>query len=483
MRLGHSHRYYPRSLLRLLAIGFAVVAAPLVLALVNAALSVQDLARQSESTIDQAAQAARGSRLLMEQALSMERIVRQYVILDDSGVLVDYMKIRANFKLTTSELSLLPLDETQLAALNRTIDWEQALFERLGKLLGPPAERAQLVRGYVDLSEMAKAVLNESTLLIDREVNRVRDSAADTQRLLYLQLYAALLLGLLIAALFAFLIARPIGQVDRAIRQLGAAEFTAPIRVHGPRDLEYLGAQLEWLRRRLIALEEQKLRFLRHVSHELKTPLTALREGAELLADGTAGALSAQQREIVSILQANGAQLQRLIEDLLDYQRTVAAIGQLDRKQLDVADVARAVADAHKLAAAARSIKLEVAAYPTPVFADRAKLRTLLDNLVSNAVKHSPEGGTITIEVSQSDGAACVDVIDRGPGVARENREKVFDWFFRGERAPGERVQGSGLGLAITQELVRAHEGTIELVDASAGAHFRVKLPIGEGVA
>jgi two-component system, NtrC family, sensor histidine kinase GlrK len=483
MRLGLSHRYYPRSLLRLLAIGFAVVAAPLVLALVNAALSVQDLARQSESTIDQAAQAARGSRLLMEEALSMERIVRQYVILDDSGLLVDYMKIRANFKRTTSELSLLPLDEGQLAALNRTIDWEQALFRTLGKPLGTAAERGQLVQGYVDLSEMAKAVLNESTLLIDREVNRVRESAADTQRLLYLQLYAALLLGLLIAALFAFLIARPIGQLDRAIRQLGAAEFSSPIRVQGPGDLEYLGEQLEWLRRRLVALEEQKLRFLRHVSHELKTPLTALREGTELLADGTAGTISAQQREIVSILQANGVQLQRLIEDLLDYQRTVAAIGQIDRKPLDVADVARAVAETHKLAAAARSIKLEVSAYPTPVLADRDKLRTLLDNLVSNAVKHSPVGGTITIGVSQSEGAAYVDVIDRGPGIAHEHREKVFDWFFRGARPPGERIQGSGLGLAITQELVRAHEGTIELVDASAGAHFRVKLPIGEGTA
>lgn len=483
MRRGLSHRYYPRSLQRLLAIGFAVVAAPLVLALVNAALSVQDLARQSESTIDQAAQAARGSRLLMEQALSMERLVRQYVILNDKGLLVDYAKIRANFKQTTSELSLLPLDEAQLAALNRTIDREQDLYQSLGEPLGSDAERAELVDGYVSLSEMAKEVLNQSNLLIDREVNRVRASAADTQRALYTQLYAALALGLLIALLFAFLIARPIGQLDRAIRQLGAAQFSTPIEVQGPGDLEYLGEQLEWLRRRLVALEEQKVRFLGHVSHELKTPLTALREGAELLADGTAGALSAQQREIVAILQANGVQLQRLIEGLLDYQRTVAAIGQLDRKPLDVADVARAVADAHKLTAAARSIKLEVSAYPTPAFADRDKLRTLLDNLVSNAVKHSPDGGTVTIDVSQSNGAACVDVIDRGPGISHENREKVFDWFFRGSRAPGERIQGSGLGLAITHELVRAHEGTIELVDAAAGAHFRVRLPISEAAA
>jgi len=477
---GLSTRYYPRSLLRLLALGFAVVAAPLVLALVNAALSVQDLARQSENTIDQAAQAARSSRLLMEQALSMERLVRQYVILNDSGLLDDYAKIRASFQRTVDELAELPLDQAQLAMLKRARTREAALYESLARPLGSPAERVELVAGYVALSELAKSALYESNLLIDREVKRVRDSAAETQQSLYMQLYAALLLGLLVAALFAFLISRPIGQLDRAIRRLGAAEFATPIHVRGPADLENLGEQLEWLRRRLVAAEEQKLRFLRHVSHELKTPLTALREGAELLADGTTGSLSASQREVVSILQANGVQLQRLIEDLLDYQRAMAAIGQLDRKPLDVADVARSVADAHKLAAAARSVKLEVAAYPTPAFADRDKLRTLLDNLVSNAVKHSPEGGTVTIGVSQSGGAACVDVIDRGPGIAQENREKVFDWFFRGARAPGERIQGSGLGLAITQELVRAHDGTIELVDASAGAHFRVRLPISE---
>jgi two-component system sensor histidine kinase GlrK len=480
VRLELSHRYYPRSLLRLLAIGFAVVAAPLVLALANAAVSVQRLADQSESTVDQAAQAARGSRLLMEQVLSMERIVRQYVILKDPGLLEDYAKVRANFKRTTSELSLLPLDEGQLAELNRAIDREQALYETLGSRPDSDADRGKLVEDYVGLSRLAGAVLNESNLLIDREIDRVRNSASEAQRALFIQLFAALPLGLGVAALVAFLIARPIGQLDRAIRQLGAAEFAAGIQVQGPADLQYLGERLEWLRRRLAALEEQKTRFMRHVSHELKTPLTALREGASLLEEGAAGALTPQQREIVAILQANGAQLQRLIESLLDYQRAVASGGRLVRRQVDVAEVVREVAGAHKLTAAARAVALAIDAPESWALADREKLHTVLDNLLSNAVKFSPDGATVRIAVARAGPTVAIDVIDQGPGIPVGDREKVFDWFFHGGRAPGARVQSSGLGLAIAQELVRAHDGTLELVNGEGGAHFRAVLPAAE---
>ena len=120
------------------------------------------------------------------------------------------------------------------------------------------------------------------------------------------------------------LIARPIRQLDQAIRQMGTADFTHAIEVNGPQDLRYLGQRLEWLRARLHELEEQQNRFLRHVSHELKTPLTAVREGAELLRDGVGGKLSPEQREIVRIVRENTLSLQKLIEDLLTYHQTRA---------------------------------------------------------------------------------------------------------------------------------------------------------------
>ena len=120
------------------------------------------------------------------------------------------------------------------------------------------------------------------------------------------------------------LIARPIRQLDQAIRQMGTADFTHAIEVNGPQDLRYLGQRLEWLRSRLHELEEQQNRFLRHVSHELKTPLTAVREGAELLRDRVGRRPSPGQWDIVRIVRENTLQLQKLIEDLLTYHQTRA---------------------------------------------------------------------------------------------------------------------------------------------------------------
>lgn len=468
---------YPRSVLKLLLLGFGLVSLPLILALLNATAYVDRLNTQSQAAVDKAAEAARGSRVLMEQVTAMERLARQYLILGDAALLADYAKVRSGFKQTTSDLSLLPLDESQLRDLNKTIEKEQALFEQLGRKRG--ASRRQLIGGYVELSELANNVLNQSNLLIDREVENMGEAARRTQRSLLWQFAASIPLGVLIAMLFAFLIAKPIRQLDHAIRQLGGAEFATAISVRGPADLEYLGQRLEWLRQRLVELEEQKTKFLHHVSHELKTPLTALREGSELLADGSSGALNRQQSEIAEILRHNSLQLQRLIEGLLDYQQALDSINRLEFRPVDLSDIARKVVEAHKLAIAARNLNLFLRLEPAVLTADADKLRVVVDNLVSNAVKYSPQGGTISLAVRAGQDKVVIEVGDAGSGIAAEDSERVFDWFFQGKLGHQGRVKGSGLGLAIAREFVLAHRGSIEVLAGRApGAHFRVSLPV-----
>ena len=469
---------YPRSLLKLLLLGFALVSLPLILALLNATAYVDRLATRSQAAVDQAAEAARGSRVLMEQVIAMERLARQYLILGDAALLADYAKVRSGFKHTTSDMSLLPLDESQLSELNRTIETEQSLFEQLGPKPDHGNGGKQLIAGYVELSQLASKVLDQSNLLIDREIENMGVAARHTQRSLLWQLAASVPLGVLVAVLFAFLIAKPIRQLDHAIRQLGSAEFATGIRVHGPADLEYLGQRLEWLRQRLIELEEQKTKFLHQVSHELKTPLTALREGSELLADGSSGALNPQQSEIAEILRHNSLQLQRLIEGLLGYQQALASVNRLEFRSIDLSDTARKVAAAHKLAVAARNLKLLLHLGPAMLTADADKLRVVLDNLVSNAIKYSPEGGTISLAVRTEQDKIVAEVDDAGPGIAAEDSERVFDWFFQGKLGHQGRIKGSGVGLAIAREFVLAHRGTIEVITGrTPGAHIRVSLP------
>jgi two-component system, NtrC family, sensor histidine kinase GlrK len=478
--LDFPQRYYPRSFLSLLLLAFTVVAAPLIVAFYNAAVYVEQLAGQSQSAVSQAAQASRGSRLLVEQTTALERVVRQYLILDDAELLNDYARVRANFKANSSEMSLQPLDELQLNELNGTIDKEQGLYEQL---LGKPktqADKKALVEGYGVLSDLARGVLDTSNALIDREVESMRRTGERAQRILWLQLAATIPLGILLAVGVTLLIARPIRQLDQAIRRLGAGEFEGDIRVGGPADLKYLGSRLEWLRERLIELEQQKDLFLRHVSHELKTPLTALREGSELLAEGTAGPLSPEQREIVGILQQKSVQLQQLIEDLLNYHRAQESVGRLELTAVRFDRVVERVLEDHRLAAQARSIRTDLRLDPIVLQADEEKLRAVVTNLVSNAIKYSPDGGIIALALHREGDKVIFDVGDEGPGIPSEDRDRIFDWFYQGERVHHGRVRGSGLGLAIAREFVIAHDGRIEVVeDVAGGAHFRVTLPSG----
>lgn len=476
--------HYPASFLKLLLLGFALVSLPLILALLNATAYVDHLTSQSQTAVEQAAEAARGSRVLMEQVTAMERLARQFLILGDTSLLADYARVRQGFKQTTSDMSLLPLDEAQLQELNRTIEKEEALFESLGEKPGSGDKRQQLIGGYVELSGLANNVLRQSNQLIDREIENMGAAARRSQRSLLWQLAASVPLGVLIAMLFAILIAKPIRQLDYAIRQLGRADFSAGIRVRGPADLEYLGQRLEWLRERLVELEEQKARFLHHMSHELKTPLTALREGSELLADGSSGALNRQQAEIAEILRSNSLQLQKLIEGLLGYQQALDSVNRLDLRLVNLSDIARQVANSHKLALTARKLSLSLRLEPAVLSGDADKLRVVLDNLVSNAVKYSPQGGTISLLARTEADNIVIEVGDAGPGIDPEDRERVFDWFFRGKRDDRGRVKGSGLGLAIAREFVLAHRGRLELIaERTPGAHFRVCLPVsGAGV-
>jgi two-component system sensor histidine kinase GlrK len=478
--LDFPERYYPRSFLSLLLLAFALVTAPLIVAFYNAAVYVEQLAGHSQTAVSQAAQASRGSRLLVEQTTALERVVRQYLILGDEDLLKDYSGLRTNFKANTSELSLQPLDELQLRELNKTIDKEQELYEQL---LGKPATRAAktaLAEGYGALSDRAREVLRTSNALIDREVESMRRTGQRAQRTLWLQLAATIPLGILLAVGVTLLIARPVRQLDQAIRRLGAGEFDGDIRVGGPADLKYLGGRLEWLRQRLIDLEQEKRLFLRHVSHELKTPLTALREGSELLAEETTGPLSPGQRDIVGILQQKSVHLQRLIEDLLKYQRTEESVGRLELAAVRLDRVVVQVLGDHRLAAQARGIRAELRLDPVVLRADQDKLHAVVANLVSNAIKYSPDGGMISLALRREGEQVVFDVKDAGPGIPTGDRDRIFDWFYQGAGVPHGRVQGSGLGLAIAKEFVVAHGGRIEVVDeGGGGAHFRVTLPAG----
>ena len=475
--------YYPRSFLKFILLGFLLVSLPLLYALAELVLTLDRLATQAGVEVQQAAQAARTSRFLFEQTTTLERVVRQNIILDDSALIDDYKRVRVDFRASAAQLAALPLEpESQLALLKLT-DNESRLYQAFTTPGRTATANAALADGYAKLVDSAQATLAATNQLTQRAIERLQVTATRGRETWQALSWAAGGIALALAILFAVLIARPIRQLDQAIRQMGSADFTHAIEVNGPQDLRYLGQRLEWLRLRLKELEDQQNRFLRPVSHELKTPLTAVREGAELLRDQVGGVLTREQQEIVRIVRENTISLQKLIEDLLKYHQT-RAMEPATLGPVMLADIVNRVVRDNKLAALARIITFDIELAPVLITGDAERIRTVIDNLISNAIKFSPRSSTIDLHLSSMGTDAVLDVADCGPGVSAAERDRIFDSFYQGTAKTEGRVKGSGLGLAIAREYTLAHGGSLEVVDRAdrgTGAVFRLRLPLAFG--
>lgn len=467
---------YPRSFLSLLLIAFSIVAAPLVFALFSNVIAFERLAGLSEQAVHSAVRVTQASRSLLGVLSSLERSARQYAVAGEKPFLDAYRANRTSFLGLTHQLDAMALSENQRAEV-AAIQRQEEAIEKLVTDLGPTPELSRrLPREFGALAERGQALVHLGDQVIDEGIEQLRTEAVKSRNSVFWLMIALIPTAILLIATFTWLIARPITQVSESIRALGEGQFAKPIHVEGPGDMVRLGAQLDWLRERLVTLEAQKTRFLQHISHELKTPLTALREGSDLLSSGVVGNLNAEQREIARILQENSIELRKLIEGLLNYSAVHAQASYLDAKIVQLRDVVRRVVNDRKLAIVAKGIRIELNCEHVTAYCDEEKIRVVLDNLLSNAVKYSPERGLISIKLYKERGDAVFEVLDEGPGIPPTDREKIFEAFYRGTDMPVAAIKGSGLGLSIVKEYVQLHKGRIEVLEGP-GAHFRIRFP------
>ena len=472
---------YPRSFLGLLLVGFLIVALPLIAGLISNAFSIERLSEQSQKAVYNAKVATQNARQLANLSLAMERSGRFYAVSGDRDQIETYKQSRESFLKLITEFMALPLTVEIRHAGEAIRGLEYQIFASLTAKSATPEFARQLERDFADLSQRTQALNALASQLIDQEVAALRLSAAKSRNQVFWQLLAMIPAALLMIAGFTYLLARPIRDLDAAIHRLGEGKLAKRIQVSGPHDIEMLGEQLDWLRQRLISLEDQKTRFFQHVSHELKTPLTALREGSDLLGDEVVGKLNDEQREIARILKQNSLTLEKLIQDLLTYSQTQSA-DRLDKKvafdvqPVQLKDLIDTVVDMQKISIVAKSLIVKRECEETSYQGDPEKLRVVIDNLLSNAIKYSPVGGTVILRLGKHKETAVIEVIDNGPGIPQEDRDRIFDPFYRGKAATKSGAKGTGLGLAIVRDYVEMHHGSVKAL-AAAGAHFRVILP------
>ncbi len=461
----------PKSFLKLILFGFLLVSLPFFLALAYSAMSVNRLANLSREAVHQAESIAHGSRILVEQVAIMERSVRLSLILSDATMLEGYYQAHGEFANTAAGLAQLPLKEDQKALLDKLRFQESGIY---GKI----AQHEKMV-DFAPLLESAQTFLRRGDEPIEHEVDVMQAMAGQASRIVMWQLAALVPLATLLAFGFSWLINRPIRQIDESIKIMGQGELSRNITVDGPEDLKRLADRLNWMRLRLLDLEEEKTRFLQHVSHELKTPLTSIREGADLLATGVTGELNPKQGQVARILLDNSVELQKRIEDLLSYSAIQAGKPMPAWTNTDLGKILDAVLQDQHLAIMNKSIEIDLACPNLALECDEQKIRVVIDNLLSNAVKFSPVGGLIKIRGELEGDHMHLDIIDSGPGIDPLDHDRIFDAFYQGRRTAQSPTRGTGLGLSIASEYAEAHKGSIELLDQEEGTCFRLTLPRG----
>ncbi|MEL7535571.1 MAG: HAMP domain-containing sensor histidine kinase [Pseudomonadota bacterium] len=458
--------------------GFALVTLPLLFAIVWALWQIDGFARASESLLARGTVVAAQSRQLEEKITDMERNARQYQILEDAQIL-DYIQSDSNEITVLVDSLKVTLNDPAIDTLAEAVRRDT---RRLAEVLINDAPSSgtidATIAAFADLSLAATELSATINRFLETESRELRDDAARAQRTLKWQSLAIVPVTLGVVLIFTLLIGKPIRALDRAINQLGEGAFSKPIDVRGPSDLTALGKQLEWLRVRLLELAQEKNRFLRHMSHELKTPLANIREGTDLLLDGTVGNLDGPAHEVTTILRNNGLKLQRLIENLLSFSAWQTKSETLALQDFEFMAVVRLVVADHRLQLKSQQIRLHADIEKTTINADKEMLRTALDNLMSNALKFTPLRGSIFIRAQSAKDTFVIEVADTGPGIPRDEQARVFDPFFQGATEQSGPVAGTGIGLSVVAECARAHGGTIELVNGEfPGAHFRIHIP------
>lgn len=469
MKLSMPWPSYRPSYRQLLVLAFLLVALLLAGTTVRGLFTLERLLAQSRNAAADALQLATAAERLGEQVTAMERPARQYLVLGDPSLRRGFDQAAAD---AARQVGLL----VGVVSPATTAQWQQAVQAVADELAADPHD-GNLVEDFRALAGL-QATMAEQVRRHTEARNAALQQALEAGRVaLGRQVAAAVVLALALALAFAWWLARPLQRVEAAILGLGGNRLDTPIRIRGPADVRRIGRRLDWLRQRLAETEADKARFLRHVSHDLKTPLAALKEGVALLEDGTAGPLSDNQREIARILRDNSATLQRRIEDLLRWNASAFAAQRVERRPVELGALIQGLIAEQQLQSRARGLTVTLHGAPLTAELDAELLGSAIGNLLSNAIRYSPRGATIDVTLQRVDGALLIDVADTGAGVPEEDRGRIFEPFYRGSLQPDDSLPGTGIGLSIVAETVQAHGGRIQLLPSATGAHFRIDLP------
>lgn len=465
------------------AVGGLLAAAPLLIGMTMAGFALDRLAKNTEQLLAQGITREYYGAQLRDNLENLRRNARQYAALGDPALLNVFFTRWWATEATLQNIEALGL-HTPVAA--NIVRLRQGLTRAAQSwtLASQNGETLSAAVAHVEeIAAEADAIIVAGRAAAAGEMDQLRAEAGAARRMLLLLGLTLIPLTALLALGASIALSRPLRDMGRGIAALGHLRYDQPIQIAFPAEMQRLGESLDWLRRKLSQLEADKDLFLRHVSHELKTPLATIKEGTALLREGSLGLLTPRQHEVAQILAESAVEMGARIANLLSYAEWREDRRAANMDWFEALPLVEETLVSQKLAMLRRTLSTELDIRTPRLFGQRAQLRVALDNLVANAVKHSPNGAAINIYAGIQDSRCQVWVRDRGSGVRPRDREKIFEPFVRGPQPdygmPGT-LPGSGIGLSVVRETVLAHGGTVEVEDAQPGAIFKMEWPCAQ---
>lgn len=469
-------RLFPRSLRQLVLMAFLLVLLPLLVLAWQAWESLSALSDRAADTNRTTLTDVRRSEAMARTAVELERSYRQYCVLDDPMLARLYQTQHARYsQMLDAHAPALP-DIRYYRSLRQFLTELAQIHCQNGS---PVKTGAENLEGFANANgqmvQATREVVFSRGLQLQREI-------AERGQYFGWQALILFLVSLVLVLLFTRMIIGPVKGVERMINRLGEGRpLGSSALFKGPREIRSLAQRIIWLSERLAWLESQRHEFLRHISHELKTPLASMREGTELLADQVVGPLTADQQEVVSILDHSSRHLQKLIEQLLDYNRKLADTP-TELEQVELDQIVDMVVASHNLAARARLIHTDIDLQVTSCRAEPTLLMRVIDNLYSNAVHYGSESGNIWLRSYAHGERIFIDVANTGTPIPAEEQAMIFEPFFQGSLQRKGAVKGSGLGLSIAKDCIRRMQGELHLVAVdNADVCFRIELNLNAG--
>ena len=454
----------PKSVQQLVLASFILAVMPFGIAILFTMQTLEELVASNRKITGEVVEVTRLGREVQRDVLELERRAFQYMALADADLAELFERERTIILDKLQALQdRLPPQSTRITALENSLKQlslgTQAQYPLLESTAPNPGD--VLADAFSLIGEQEGAVQRWLQASIDHLLEQQAAEADNITDSVTLQI------GLLLAATLALLlfvtrwINRPVQHLIQEVHQLGTAGLSHKIDISGPEEVRALSSKLEWLRQSLHQSDQQKQQFLRHISHELKTPLSSLREATELLSDEVTGRLSQQQREIVEIARNNAIELQRLIENLLDFNQLPQQ--QLTYEPVRVPGLWQELLANYRIMIDKKALRLDLHGDVDDWVADPGKLRTALDNLLSNAVNYTPEQGHIDIAWRTRDTDLVIDVANSGEPIPPEDAERVFEPFVQSSARRSGPIKGTGLGLSVARECIEVQGGSLSL--------------------